>query len=335
MSAWRATWLTWKLHRVEVVVVIVALVMVGGFALVAADHVRGARIPASCVTQAGDGATDLGCVRATEAALGADDEARLVLGAMAILPALVGLLLGVPLVGREIEGRHLALAWSLSGSRRRWLMTRLLPMLGLIVIGLGLVSVGTTSMVDARSLGDGSLADLATYGNAMIARALMALGVGLLAGALVGRTLPAFLLGAAVMVGWGLAGGPILRDIQVSGRLVWMTIDDRDRLGVDGIAYDWAESGTSWDLGPEGTLTSEEQVRLATCGVDPIAEEVTETELACLDTFEMPSTYTEVLHLVPSSTLSAFQAVETAVGLTIGGGALMLTFPVLARRRPE
>jgi hypothetical protein len=60
-----------------------------------------------------------------------------------LTPFALGLVLGVPVVAREIEGRTAAIAWTLSRSRPRWLIQRVLP-LGVFVIVLA-VAVGIGS----------------------------------------------------------------------------------------------------------------------------------------------------------------------------------------------
>ena len=62
------------------------------------------------------------------------EEAARVMAAMAVVPWLLGFMLGVPLVSREIEGGSAPLVWSLTRSRRRWLAGRLLPVLALLVV---------------------------------------------------------------------------------------------------------------------------------------------------------------------------------------------------------
>jgi hypothetical protein len=62
-------------------------------------------------------------------------------GALAT-PFVLGLFLGVPLVAREIEGRTTSIAWTLSGSRRRWLVHRAAPVVVIVVLAALLVGIG-------------------------------------------------------------------------------------------------------------------------------------------------------------------------------------------------
>jgi hypothetical protein len=114
--------------------------------------------------------------------------------------ALIGALIGAPLVAREIEERtHLA-AWTQSVSRRRWYVTKSVVLgSGLIVLGL-IAGVANAWLQHQLAAGDTTSSrwswfasiDLALAGEAVLA---FALGVAL--GALLRRTLPA--IGAAVV----------------------------------------------------------------------------------------------------------------------------------------
>jgi hypothetical protein len=56
--------------------------------------------------------------------------------AMKILPFGVGLLAGVPIVARELEMRTAQTAWSLNGSRLRWLIRQVAPIGGVVALAI-------------------------------------------------------------------------------------------------------------------------------------------------------------------------------------------------------
>ena len=285
-----------------------------------------------------DGAhPDPTCEALLGASFAADDEATLVLQAMAILPVAIGLLLGVPIVAREVELRTAGLAWSLSPSRRRWLLARVVPMVALLVAGLTISALTASWLADAReAAGQGrTLDDLGSYGVVMLTRGLMAFGIGLLAGAVVGRSLPAFLLAVVVMVAWGVAGAPVLRQAQIPGHLIWMTYDERDRQQLVAIAYDNASNGGEWYQAPDGHILTYREVETALCGVDPSADDLSQEAQHCLGDLEVPDTYKGIAHLVPKSALGDFQTVEAIAGAGLAIITVLLAFPVVARRRPS
>jgi hypothetical protein len=126
----------------------------------------------------------------------------------ALIPVFAGLVIGIAVVGREIERGTAWLPWSFSPSRRTWLMRRVI-VLGAVVGALALIPAVTSEMLASAAnpgvdLG-ASFRETGMRGPVIIARALAAFGLALLAGAVVGRTLPALLLAiagiAAVSVG--------------------------------------------------------------------------------------------------------------------------------------
>lgn len=115
----------------------------------------------------------------------------------------MGLVLGVPLVSRELEHRTAAIAWTLSRSRARWLARRTaFPALVLVVLLLVVALAG--GVLAAAQMPNLHLdRDFTWYGRRdglVVARGLAALGIGVLAGAVVGRVLPALLLAAFASV---------------------------------------------------------------------------------------------------------------------------------------
>jgi hypothetical protein len=114
--------------------------------------------------------------------------------------ALIGALVGGPMVAREIEERTHLTAWTQSVSRLRWYVTKVLSLAGgLVVVG---AAAGLVNGWLQRPLIDGGLissrwswfssSDLAVAGEAVLA---LALGVAF--GALLRRTLPA--IGSALI----------------------------------------------------------------------------------------------------------------------------------------
>lgn len=120
----------------------------------------------------------------------------------------LGVILGAPLVAREIEGRTAQLAWSLSGSRVAWLLRRIafimLFGLALLAILAVIAEVLAAAILPDRSLGE----DFSWFGRRglpVVARGVGAIMVGVLVGALIGRVLPA-LLASAVVIGLVFVG---------------------------------------------------------------------------------------------------------------------------------
>ncbi len=113
--------------------------------------------------------------------------------------AIIGALIGAPLVAREVEQRtHLA-AWTQSVSRRRWYITKIATLaVGLAVAGL---MVGTANAWLQHQLAAGDTTStrwswFVSIHLALAGEAALAFALGVAFGALLRRTLPA--IGAAV-----------------------------------------------------------------------------------------------------------------------------------------
>jgi len=136
-----------------------------------------------------------------------------------LAPFLLGVVLGPPLVGREIEGRTAGIAWTLSRSRRRWLALRAGPVVGLVLVATVLIGLAGTALARQLAGGEPSFGSLVTPLPLLIARGALALAIGLLAGVVIGRTFPA-VLATALAVALLMAGTSIGFD-------AWMAAEAR------------------------------------------------------------------------------------------------------------
>jgi hypothetical protein len=118
-------------------------------------------------------------------------------------PFVTGLILGVPLVSREVEHRTAGMAWTLSRSRTWWLTARI-AFLALVLIALllvlALVSEVLASAVFPNLHLDRDFSWYGRRGGLIVVRGLAALGIGVLIGALLGHLLPALLVAIAASV---------------------------------------------------------------------------------------------------------------------------------------
>lgn len=120
-----------------------------------------------------------------------------------VAPFVMGVLLGVPIVAREVESRTAAIAWTLSRSRVRWLAGRV-AFTALVVIGLLAVVAVVSEVLASAMAPDAKMgSDFRWYGQRgglIVVRGLAALGIGLTVGMLVGRVLPGLLVAAFASV---------------------------------------------------------------------------------------------------------------------------------------
>ncbi len=325
----RAAWLTWKMHRFEVVAAIALLALIGVSSWVVASHLNAIPVGSECWPQwEGDGGHLNACQQLVSRWLDVNEhEAGQLTGFLGYLPAIIGAIIGVPIVARELEMRTVSLAWSLQGVRWRWLLARLWPMLLIAVVGGVLVGVATSELRVAQESSPfetGTIGDIARQGPVLFSRVFLAAGVGLLAGAIVGRTLPAFLLAGLLVLAWLLVGGPkvehAIADAHISYASQEAVYGDNGYGTLHPLVYlDEAYRD------PAGHITDGSLYDLLCSGYDA---EGTDCPQSLFDGYE------PLVKIVPQSARGDIERADTAAGLGVGLVAILLTFPVVARRRP-
>ena len=120
-----------------------------------------------------------------------------------VAPFGMGLLLGVPLVSREVEHKTAGVAWTLSRSRTSWLVRRAAFLILILVVLLLVVAIVGEVLASAQMPTRHLDRDFAWYGRRgglIVVRGLASFGVGVLIGAWLGRVMPALLVGIAATV---------------------------------------------------------------------------------------------------------------------------------------
>ncbi len=175
-----------------------------------------------------------------------------------------GLVLGVPLVAREIEHGTADLAWSLSPSRTGWLLPRVATGAIIVVALLGALAIAS-EVVAGAILPDLDLgADFTWYGQRgvlLVVQALMSLAIGLAIGAVFGRQLPGLLMGVLATVGL-----LVLVNIAVDRWLMSDATAARFSLPNQGISFNGSRSLGGFFQIPSGAILTNDE--LAATGVD-------------------------------------------------------------------
>jgi hypothetical protein len=125
-----------------------------------------------------------------------------------VAPFGIGVVLGAPLVAREVDGGTAQLAWSLSRSRIGWFVRRLAFVVAIVALLLAIVASASELMAAATQPDRDLSEDFLLFGQRglpVVARGVGALMIGVLVGAIIGRVLPA-VLAAALVVGLAFAG---------------------------------------------------------------------------------------------------------------------------------
>jgi hypothetical protein len=192
----------WRQHRAQIVAGLAVLVVVGGFLLVTGLHLRN-QFDALGLDQCAQPVTDT-CSAAADQFRTRYNGYQFLIPFFLLLPALIGIMWGAPLISREIEGGTQRLAWMQSVSRRRWLFIKVALLATAVLVGMAIVTEAlqwwtAPLMATAPQRFDPGIFDL--LGLVPAAYALAALGLGIAAGALTGRLLPALGLTLVVFVG--------------------------------------------------------------------------------------------------------------------------------------
>lgn len=208
--------LTIKLYRFEIAAVLLASFALAAAALVVAGMLDGVGVPPACFGYPGPSESEQAvcdALRPTFSNLGTLYAVHL-LQAIGLLPIGAGLLLGAPLLARELERGTAPLPWTLSGARRRWLVTRA-AILGVVLL-VALVPVALASERLEGSWNPGvdpsrSFLDDNYRGPILVVRGIATFSVAVLAGLLLGRQLPALIVGfgASVII---VLGGLLIMD---------------------------------------------------------------------------------------------------------------------------
>jgi hypothetical protein len=272
---------TLKQNRFEVTVAAIAAVAAAVLGLSIAIRIDALHVSQACIDRVrasqdgfSAGKECLALVQAGGGILGEtylSGQGSVPLSVMGALPFLLGLLGGVPIVAQEVEARTAQTAWSLNGSRVRWLARQVAPIAVVLGAAMTFAAVVAIPVADVwvRWGYGGASSLIGLHGLLAIVRAFGAFGVGLAVGALLGRTLPAFIFGVAVALALLYATG--------QARETWLST-----LPPSIIAEQSPETGewnnipgavaTSWGwLTADGDLLSKEEARklASDAGVPP------------------------------------------------------------------
>jgi hypothetical protein len=190
------TWLTWRQYRAQaavaalVLAVFATVMLVTGFQLAAQWHtlLAGCTASRTCAPLQ-EGGTSLGSVLGHDFAI-----------LSMLAPVLFGVLVGAPLVAHEFEARTSDFAWAQSITRTRWLAVKVGWVLLAAAIWGGAIAVLVTWWSGPRNAAFAN-AFQANYfdqqGLVPIAYSVFATALGIAAGAVLRRTLPAI----AIVIG--------------------------------------------------------------------------------------------------------------------------------------
>ncbi len=196
-------WLTWRQHRLEGLMTLGVLAVIGVFLLLTGRAMAtsfqqlGLSHCLGQTTPPGSPCPDLIMAFGTQYGLLQIFDILLI-----FLPLLLGALVGAPLVAREVEQRTHLLVWTQSITRLRWLSVKLALALGAGLLASGALLAVLIWWYSPWAQLDGSFGTNAydTSGPVWVAETLLALALGVLAGTLTRRVGPAIFLTIVLFV---------------------------------------------------------------------------------------------------------------------------------------
>jgi hypothetical protein len=232
------TWFAWRQFRTQTWITIGALAAIGVVLLVTGRSI------ADAYADTGVAACGSDCTAAIDNFL---DQARsgtpnavynLAEGLMYAIPAVIGIFWGAPLIARELETGTHRLAWNQSVTRTRWLATKLLIVGTATAATTGLLSWAVTTWAHRIDSAAGDRITPMVYGArgiVPIGYALFAFALGVTAGMLIRRTVPAM---AATLAGYAAVAVAMPQWIRAqlvpaSHTTSPLDMSELDQLGID------------------------------------------------------------------------------------------------------
>jgi hypothetical protein len=345
----RSLLLTFALYRVELAFALVLAGLLALSTLVVTSHIHAATVPPACADAfyAANGVDTLepACRSAVYGFWSAREESEFLAGTAALaFPWLIGLVLGVPIVGRELETGTASLAWSLTGGRASWLAARLLPLLVIAVLVALVVGMLLARMTTAAAALDAipgperfrELDDLGADGILVMTRTVAAFGVGLLCGAFIGRSSIAAIVGVVLAFVLFIALGAGLQWAVSEQLAIWRPApadDEGPPTSIRLVDHGWADEA--------GMVSDRSELveywRREVCPGCGHPDDPGRAGEIASDRFRdwLRAHYTQWVRVVPREAYGDFERTEAAAGLLVGLGAILLAFPLVSWRRPR
>lgn len=249
-----------------------------------------------------------------------------------VAPFGMGVLLGAPLVAREIDGGTAQLAWTLSRSRTRWLLRRIAFVALVTVALLAVLAIASEMLAAALQPGSDMGRDFTWIGRRgwlIVARGLGSLLISLLVGAALGRVLPA-ILAAVLVIGLTFTGLSLLQDR-------WLAREAQvARFGVDGPVVNLPAGSLVLDTGlqtPDGTNLTWQEASDRGMAVAVIDEQgrqfASDADMAAGRVLGV-----DIEFFIPGAQYPEVVGRAAAISVGVGAMALVATALVVGRRRP-
>lgn len=237
-------WLAWRQFRVQAYVALAGLAVLAVVVLATGLHLRHLYDTSGIAACEAHG----DCAALRFVFLSHYKLLRLLLGtALLVLPALLGIFWGAPMLARELESGTYRLAWTQSVTRTRWLAVKI-ALVGLASVAVaGLLSLMVTwwsSPIDRVNMNRFTPEVFDERAIVAIGYAAFAFALGVAAGALIRRTLPAM---AATLVAFVVVRLIFAHDVRP--HLIAPSHTSAPLSAIPGVTFAASSSGVTVVLG--------------------------------------------------------------------------------------
>jgi hypothetical protein len=231
-------WVTWRQHRGEAVAAGFVLAFLGLYLLVSGIQIHVA-------------SEALSDTKGPQAIAFADFNQRfsslgiLTKYVLMVLPAILGVFVGAPLLARELDQRTHLFAWAQSVTRARWFLVKIVFLSGAVLISAASLSliVGWWHSPLDQLFGEGRWMFFDTIGVVPLAYALFAFAVGVALGTILGRTVPAMAVTVAFFTAVRVAFS-LLRPWYIAPAVKELALGQSFPQGALPINLHWVDAGS-------------------------------------------------------------------------------------------
>ena len=189
------TWVIWRQHRNQALVAAVALGV-----LVVLLAITGVHMAATYHSALRSCAATGGCDSVADGLFNGDGAIIDLVNATAAVPLLIGLFWGAPLLAHELELGTQRLMWTQSVTRRHWLASKAVALMAAAIFVSAVIAASVTWWSRTFDLSEHNrFAKFDIQGFVPVAYAIFAAALGLAAGIVIRRTVPAIV---AALVGF-------------------------------------------------------------------------------------------------------------------------------------
>ncbi|MFB7472302.1 ABC transporter permease [Kitasatospora sp. NPDC056184] len=325
-------WLTWRQHRKQALWTAVALAVLAAVLVPTGLSMRSSFEDSglgACLRAQGHArfVSGEGCEALSQRFANQYDSTAFLAILFVLLPLLAGLFLGAPLVAREVENGTHRLVWTQGISRRRWILTKfgLIGAVALVLsVGFALGAAWWLAPLADNGLGRFRYLFFDVQGVAPIGYTLFAVALGILAGTLSRRTLPAMGVSLAAFIAVRALVELLARPAFLPAKSLTYAIDSpvtANRFAGDWVYQQGVRNGSGTLVLPDARVG---------CGPDGAGDTARCVARFAEDGFG-PGPYTNWQEYQPADRFWTFQAIETGVFLALT--ALLVTLAVRRVRR--